>query len=140
MSDETKQKIRQMMREVGELESIADACYNLSRTLNRRMQSGKTFTIVQTNDILEMMGLCDQALEQMCLVLHEQLEEHNINETYRIENKIDAMCERLKEDNLEAVNEHRYDYSLGTMFSDMVSEMEHLGDYVVNVAQARFGQ
>ncbi len=140
LSDDTKQKIRQMMREVGELESIADACYNLSRTLNRRMQSGKTFTIVQTNDILEMMGLCDQALEQMCLVLHEQLEEHNINETYRIENKIDAMCERLKEDNLEAVNEHRYDYSLGTMFSDMVSEMEHLGDYVVNVAQARFGQ
>jgi phosphate:Na+ symporter len=140
VSDETKQKIRQMMREVGELESIGDACYNLARTLDRRQQSGKTFAGQQVQNLTAMMNLCDDALEQMCLVMHGHRNEHDIRETFRIENDINQMRTQLKASNIEAINKHQYDYTLGTIYADLIGELEKLGDYVVNVVQARFGK
>ena len=140
LSDETKQKVRQMLREVGELESIGDACYNLARTLNRLQESGKDFTANQRTQLQAMMTLCDDALTQMNTIMTGHRYEHNIRETFRIENDINQMRQRLKSDNIRAVNEHEYDYAIGTLYIDLINECEKLGDYVVNVVQARFGK
>ena len=140
LSDETKQKVRQMLREVGELESIGDACYNLARTLNRLQESGKDFTANQRTQLQAMMTLCDDALTQMNTIMTGHRYEHNIRETFRIENDINQMRQRLKSDNIRAVNEREYDYAIGTLYIDLINECEKLGDYVVNVVQARFGK
>jgi hypothetical protein len=50
-----------MLREVGELESIGDACYNLARTMNRLQETGKDFTANQRTQLQAMMTLCDDA-------------------------------------------------------------------------------
>ena len=139
LSDETKQKIRQMMREVGELESIGDACYNLARTIKRKQESGKRLTTHLQQQLDDMMTLCDNALTQMNIIMKGHRNEHDIRDTYRIENDINQMRDRLKVGNIRAVNDHEYDYALGTIFADLISECEKLGDYVVNVVQARFG-
>ena len=139
LSDETKQKIRQMMREVGELESIGDACYNLARTIKRKQESGKRLTTHLQLQFDTMMTLCDDALTQMNIIMKGHRNEHDIRDTYRIENDINQMRDRLKVGNIRAVNDHEYDYALGTIFADLISECEKLGDYVVNVVQARFG-
>ena len=140
LSDGTKQKIRQMMREVGELESIGDACYNLARTIKRKQESGKRLTTHLQRQFDTMMTLCDDALTQMNIIMKGHRNEHDIRDTYRIENDINQMRDRLKTGNIRAVNDHEYDYALGTIFADLISECEKLGDYVVNVVQARFGQ
>lgn len=140
LSDETKQKIRQMLREVGELESIGDACYNVARTLDRRQQSQQHFTEQQNGQILAMMALCDEALEQMCIVISGLREENDIRPTFRLENEINIMRDQLKAANIQNVNDHLYSYVVSTMFADIVGELEKLGDYIVNVVQARFGK
>ncbi len=140
LSDETKQKVRQMLREVGELESIGDACFNLARTLNRLKESGKDFTTAQRTQLQAMMTLCEDALTQMNTIMTGHRYEHDINETFRIENEINQMRQRLKADNIRAVDEREYDYATGTFYIDFVNECEKLGDYVVNVVQARFGK
>ncbi len=140
LSYDTKSKIRQMLREIGELESIGDSCYRLARTIYRREQQGKTFDENQQQNLLEMMSMCDKALSQMNLVLSEPLEQHHLRETYYYENHINSMRDRLKAENVTAVNERKYDYALGTAYGDLVGELEKLGDYVVNVVEARFGQ
>jgi len=140
LSDDTKMKIRQMMRQISELESIGDACYNLARTMNRSIESRKSFTDTQLNQLHTMMQLCDDALTQMVLVVSGRREEHDIRETFRIENDINQLRQRLKTENIQAVNNRDYDYALGTLFSDLINSCEKLGDYVVNVVQARFGQ
>ena len=139
LSDETKQKIRQMMREVGELESIGDACYKLARTIKRKQESGKRLTTHLQQQLDDMMTLCDYALTQMNIIIKGHRNEHDIRDTSRIENDINQMRDRLKVGNIRAVNDHEYDYALGTIFADLISECEKLGDYVVNVVQARFG-
>lgn len=140
LSTNTKQKIYQMMREIGELESIGDACYNLSRTLNRSRQLGMKLTAEQIIKLNEMMGLCDEALEQMCKMMHSKRIDLDIRETYRIENEIDQMRDRLKLANIDSVNNRQYEYALGSIFSDLIAELEKMGDYIVNVVQARIGK
>ena len=140
LSDETKTKIRQMLREISELESVGDSCYNIARTLRRRMESGKEFTSWQYNNIREMMKLCDDALTQMNAIMTGHRADHDINESFQIETEIDAMRRQLKNENIRNVNEQKYDYAMGTMFSDLITDCEKLGDYVINVVEARFGK
>ena len=140
LSDETKQKIRQMMREISELESIGDACYKLARTLERKQEAGKNFTDHQAARLQAMMTLCNDALQQMNVVMHGHRSEHDIRETFRIENDINQLRLQMKTENVEAVNDHEYDYAAGTLYIDMANELEKLGDYVVNVVEARFGK
>jgi len=140
LSNDTKTKIRQMLKEIGELESIGDSCYRLARTIHRRDQQGKRFNDEQQRSLSEMMSLCDQALSQMNVVLGERLDNLEIKDTYDYENRLNAMRDRLKADNVAAVNERKYDYALGTAYGDLVGELEKLGDYVVNVVEARFGK
>ena len=140
LSDDTKMKIRQMMREVSELESIGDACYNLARMMRRRQQQGYELSSELILKTQSMMALCDKALAQMCNMMHGHPSKHNIHETYQLENNINQMRDRLKSDNIRDVNDRKYSYTVGTLFGDMVGELEKLGDYVVNVVEARVGQ
>jgi len=140
LSDVTKMKVRQMMREISELESIGDASYHLARTLKRRQESGRDFKPELYDKLWTMMLLVDDALTQMNKVMTGHSQEHDICDTYRIENEINQLRQRLKAENIAAVNDHAYDYAMGTMYSDLISECEKLGDYVVNVVQARFGK
>lgn len=140
LSDETKAKIRSMMRQISEIESIGDACYNLSRTLHRKQEQHKVFTEKQTEDLLEMINLTDDSLTRMNQVLTGHREELSITETNRIERHINDLRDRLKAENINSINEHQYDYAVGTMFTDLINECEKLGDYVVNVVEARLGK
>lgn len=140
LSDDSKMKIRQMLREIGELESIGDSCYRLARTIQRREEQHLTFDDEQKGHLDEMMSLCDQALTQMSEILVQPIATRDMRESYYYENQINAMRDKLKAENINAVNEHKYNYAQGTAYSDLVGELEKLGDYVINVVEARFGQ
>ena len=86
------------------------------------------------------MQLCDDALSQMNTVMGNPREENDIRESFRLENSINALARQLKNDNVLAVNNHEYGYVLGTVYADIISHLEKLGDYVVNVVEARFGK
>lgn len=140
LSDETKVKVRQMIREISELESIGDVCYHMARTLNRRQESGPDFTSALYGKLRSIMQLTDKALTQMNLEMSMHEHDNDMRETYRIENEINNMRQQLKDQNFIAVDNREYEYTVGTMFSDIVGDCEKLGDYVVNVVQARLGK
>jgi phosphate:Na+ symporter len=140
LSDDTKAKIRAMLREVSELESIGDSCYNMARTINRKYAAKQDHFIEKQYDHLhQMMGLTDQALTQMNQLLGGRKEAYNINRTFNIENEINNYRNQLKAQNIIDVNNHEYTYAEGTIYIDLVNECEKLGDYVVNVVEARMG-
>jgi phosphate:Na+ symporter len=85
------------------------------------------------------MEVTDKALTQMNIVMNGSLRNCYIGDTYRLEHDINDMRRKLKKDNIRAVDDHEYDYDLGTYYNDFINECEKLGDYVVNVVQARFG-
>ena len=137
LSSESKLQIRAMLREVTEIESIGDSCYNLARTINRKRQTNQDFTEKQYEHIHFMMKLTNDALEQMILVV-EKPEHHSIdvNKSFNIENEINNYRNQLKNQNILDVNNKVYDYQMGVYYMDIIAECEKLGDYVVNVVEA----
>jgi len=141
LSDDTKAKIRAMLREISELESIGDANYNIARTISRKYQGKQDhFSEKQYDHIHQMMELTDEALTQMNRLLNGRKESFDVNRTFNIENEINNYRNQLKSQNINDVNNHEYTYAVGTIYMDIVNECEKLGDYVVNVVEARMGK
>ncbi len=137
LSSESKLQIRAMLREVTEIESIGDSCYNLARTINRKRQTNQDFTEKQYEHIHFMMKLTNDALAQMIVVVEKP--EHqsiDINKSFNIENEINNYRNQLKNQNILDVNNKEYDYQMGVYYMDIIAECEKLGDYVVNVVEA----
>ena len=140
LSDDTKAKIRAMLREISELESIGDACYNMARTISRKYNGKEDHFIEKQYDhIHQMMELTDQALAQMNRLMLGRKESFDINRSFNIEHEINNYRNQLKTQNITDVNNHEYTYAVGTIYMDIINECEKLGDYVVNVVEARLG-
>ena len=139
LSSESKLEIRAMLREVTEIESIGDSCYNLARTINRRRQSNVDFVEKQYERIHNMMALVDQSLQQMIVVISHAEHENrdvDVNKSFNLENEINNYRNQLKNQNILDVNNKEYDYQMGVYYMDIIAECEKLGDYVVNVVEA----
>ena len=136
LGPETKTKIRFMLREVGELESIGDSCFNLARTINQKHTKNEHFTDEQKVHIRYMFELCKKALEHMQKVLDDDQNVIDINESLNIENELNNYRTQLREANVIDINERRYNYQAGVQYMDIICECEKLGDYVINVVEA----
>ncbi len=139
LSDETKATIRAMLREISEIESIGDSCLNIAQTMNRKMQGEEEFTEKQLEHLSQMFELTDDSLTQMNVMLSGRKEKLDISRSFNIENEINNYRNQLKMQNLNDVNNHEYTYTIGTIYMDIVSECEKLGDYVINVVEAHMG-
>ena len=87
----------------------------------------------------QMMELTDQALSQMNSILVNYREQNDVNRSFNIENEINNFRNQLKSQNINDIDDHKYTYAIGTMYMDIINECEKLGDYVVNVVEARMG-
>ncbi len=137
LSDETKRKIRAMLRAVSELESIGDSCLNLSRMIERRHKEKEQFLPVQEEGIAAMFDLLDKAFVNMIKVLEG---EGDPDESWALENDIDDLRNKLRSQNTLDVDAGKYSFALGTIFVDIVRECEKCGDYVINAVEAKMGK
>ena len=137
LSSESKLEIRGMLREVTEIESIGDSCYNLARTLNRKRSGGNDFTEKQYEHIHQMMQLTSDALTHMIAIVEDDNHVVDVNKTFNLENEINNYRAQLKNQNVVDVNNKEYDYQMGVHYMDIIGECEKLADYVVNVVEAR---
>ena len=135
LSPESKTKLQCMLKEISEIESIGDACYNMARVLNRKFRCGEDYTEEQYSRIEGMMKFCDQMLSQMLLVV-ENKPDADPKAVQALEFEINDYRKMLKELNVNDLNAQRYSYQMGVHYMDMINDCEKLGDYVVNVVEA----
>ncbi len=140
LSDETKGEIRSMLRQIGELESVGDSFFNLARILKRKRDNKVEFDEDQLKGGTEMVQLLEEALTQMNLVLSSPRGTVGLGKSAYIEACINECRNRLKKENIDALDKHIYGYDNGTVFTDLISECERTGDYVINVVEARVGE
>ena len=139
LSDDTKDKIRAMLREIGELESIGDSFFNIARILKRKRDNKVEFTAEQINGGQQMVALIEDALVQMNSLLSGRKEDGEIGPSEQIELSINECRNRLKQENIDALDHREYGYNNGTVFMDLIAECEKTGDYIMNVVEARLG-
>ncbi|MBR5237948.1 MAG: Na/Pi cotransporter family protein [Paludibacteraceae bacterium] len=137
LSDESKHQVQMKLRVISEIESVADSCYNLARTLQRRFQQPEKFPEDINGNIELMFNLIESGLQNMCNVLcEEHIDQSYVNSAQNIENEINNYRNQLKLQNVIAVNEGYYNYPVATTYMDTIVECEKMGDYIVNVVEA----
>ena len=137
LSDESKHQIQMNLRVVSEIESVADSCYNLARTIQRRNQGKVSFTEDVNANIELMFNLVESATVQMSHILEATtLQISDINKTQNLENEINNFRNQLKTQNILDVNDAKYPYASSVIYMDMIVECEKMGDYIVNVVEA----
>ena len=140
LSDDTKDKIRIMLRQIGELESIGDACYKIARSVNHLHQNRENFTPEQHTKLHDMLRLVNEALVQMIVVVSGRRKDLSLSDSLSIESDINELRNQLKGETVMGVNSHQYSYTLGTLYNDIVADCEKIGDYVMNIVEARLGK
>ena len=140
LSDDTKNKIRIMRRQIGELESVGDACFKTALTIQRLRKSHEDFTPQQYTRLHEMLRLVNEALTQMMVVVSGRRNDLTLDNSLEIERDINALRDELRADIIRDVNAHQYSYAVGTFFGDVIANCEKLGDYVMNIVEARLGK
>ena len=140
LSDDTKEKTRVMLRQIGELESIGDACYKIARTVNHLRDHKEDFTAEQYVRLHDMFRYVNEAIAQMIVVVSGRRKDISIEDSRAIENDINELRNQLKTTTVMGVNSHQYSYALGTLFNDIVADCEKIGDYAMNIVEARLGK
>ena len=140
LSDDTKDKTRVMLRQIGELESIGDACYKMARTVVHLRENKEDFTSEQYTRLHEMLRLVNEAVTQMIVVVSGRRKDLSLTDSLSIEKDINQLRDQLRAETVVGVNLHQYSYALGTIFNDIVADCEKIGDYVMNIVEARLGK
>ncbi len=136
LSTENSQRVRAMFKIVSEIESVADSVLNVAKAIYRRNEQNISFPEELSNKLQHMFSLVDESIVIMCSNLNMEYTQVNAKKAYEIEQAVNDYRTILKQEHLLAVEEKRYDYSLGIIYSDMFSECEKIGDYTINVTQA----
>ena len=140
LSDETKDKTRVILRQIGELESIGDACYKMARTISHLRENKEDLTAEQYTRLRDMFRLVNEAVVQMIVVVSGRRKDLSLADSLSIENDINELRNQIKSETVVGVNSHQYTYTLGTLYNDIVADCEKIGDYVMNIVEARLGK
>lgn len=135
LSYEGKLRISSMLSIVSEIESIADSCNNLARTMVRQHQAKIEFNKIVSDNIDTMFKYVAEALENMIVLLHdiENADEKHIMISYNKEREINNFRNAIRSENVDNINNKVYPYEEGIYYMDIICESERLCDYVVNV-------
>lgn len=139
LSDDAKRQVQRMLREVDDLESIGDCCFNIARTLSRKRKNCKEhFNAQQLENIQAMEKKVAESLQLMVDTLHQpEGEGHDIARSYALEDEINKFRTFLRNENIQHISAGAYDYNLGAFYIDVINGLEKLADYVLNVVQSK---
>ena len=137
LSPEGKMRIAGMLRIISEIESIADGCFNVAKTLTRKNRNHVDFDEPVLKEIDTMYAMVEDAMVNTLEILREMEtpEGSKIVAAYNKEREINNLRNSLRDGNIFNINNKEYDYQEGIFFMDLISEAEKLGDYMLNVVE-----
>ncbi len=135
LSYEAKMQVATMLRWVSEIESIADSCYNVGRTLVRKEEIGAHFGDENYKNIDTILKYVSEAMSNMIVILSdvENVGSDDLMRSYNKEREINNYRNQLRTENIENINQKKYPYQAGIFYMDIVGEVEKMGDYITNV-------
>ena len=137
LSDHSKHELHAMLRIVSELESVGDACYNMSRTIRHKHEEKQVYNDYMNQSVDTMFTLADKSLNKMVKVMAmNYLSQDEYDQALNIEHEINNYRSELKTQNSQNVGDKVYEYKVSVTYMDLVNECEKLGDYVINVDEA----
>ena len=137
ISEETSMRIKAMYKIIGEMESLGDSGEAISRILSRKNIHKKIFDHESLKHLDRMVSLVDDAYEAMITNLHasHRGDLAEISNAYNAEDRINNMRNNLRDSEVEEIESTRKNYQTSVYYMDVVSELEKMGDFIINISQ-----
>lgn len=137
LSQEGTNKLQAMYKIISELESMGDSGFNVGRILQRKNLHSQKFDETTVRKLNHMLDLVDVAIDCMIDNLKEGFHHViNISNAQDAEHDINEYRDNLKEEHLRNIESEESGYLRGVYYMDLVSECEHVGDFIINVSEA----
>ena len=135
LSYDAKMRISTMLSIVSEIESIADSCNNIAKSLVRKEEAHAHFDEYNYSHIDTMFKYVSEAMSNMLTVLVDvdNVTPDDLLRNYNKEREINNFRNLCRTENIEMINQKKYPYSAGIFYMDIICEAEKLGDFIVNV-------
>ena len=140
ISQKTSMQIKAMYKIIGELESLGDSGEAISRILSRRNIHNKTFDQEVLTRLGRLVDEVDAAYEVMINNLKAAFEGNlpDIMNAYEAEDRINTLRNNLRDEEIDDVENSRKNWQTSVYYMDIVSELEKMGDFMINVSQALY--
>jgi phosphate:Na+ symporter len=135
LSEDGSRLINAITISVNNLESMADVCYKLARTIEKKNEMKAWFTQDQRNNLEDISALVNNSLVIMQLHLSTN-KPLNSEEAEKNEAAINIMRIRLVEQNMKDLQENKYPVISGNYYQQMIVYYEKLADHAINVVEA----
>ena len=138
VSEHTSKEIKAMYKIIGELESLGDSGESISRILTRKNAHSKSFDETAIANLNAMVDMVDGAYDVMITNLTASFEGKlgGIGNAYEAEDRINDLRNTLRDAAIEEIEDNRKNYQTSVYYMDVVSELEKMGDFMINVSQA----
>ncbi len=137
ISERTRAQSKALFKIIGEMESLGDSGEAVSRILSRRNEHGKRFTDKNVAKIDSMLQLLDNAYAIMIANLEQGFDgKADVQLAIEAEVELNDMRNHLREEEVHNIEEGNESYSSSVYYIDLISEIERMGDYIINISQA----
>ena len=138
ISEKTSKEIKAMYKVIGELESLGDSGETISRILSRRNIHKKEFDADSIKKLNQMTDLVEKAydvmIENLNLAFNGKL--GDIANAYAAEDHINTLRNNLRDAAIEDIDSNNKTYQSSVYFMDIISELERMGDFMINISQS----
>ncbi len=137
LSIKSARRVRTLLKISDNIESLADASFNLAKALGRKYKKKIWFTPEQRENVYKMFALVDASFNKTMMLLNDFTHDvDDISELEDLEHQINNLRNQLKKENSISLKEEKYTYASSVIYIDMVTICETLGDHLINIAQA----
>lgn len=137
-SQHTQTLTNTLLRIISELESLGDSGECISRILNRLKDFG-TLSIERKQGIYMMLEGLQDAYDTVISCLENYDNPHltdYADQALKNEIAINSLRNRLRDEEYSRIESGQTDYAVSTLYLDIIAEIERMGDYIINIAQA----
>lgn len=137
LSPRASARVRSIFQMADELESLADACYKVTRSAARRHEANVVFIAMQQTNIDHMLKLTHESMDLMIQLLQKNdLTSADMSRAYNQEDLVNSIRNQYRDQNIGNVQAGYYTYQSGVVYMEIVSGCEKICDYIINVIEA----
>jgi len=133
ISETSSNKIKKILSITHDLEDIGDIYYQMSRDIERKKNLKLWFTPEQRNELVSLYEIIDDAFAEMITNLNNETGKINLEVARQIEKRINKKRNYMRSEQLSAVQSGESNIKSGTIFNNLLSSAEKIGDYIYNV-------
>jgi len=137
----TSLRLRSVLNVCNDLERIGDIYYQISKTLEQKIENKTYFTPEQRTNLTEMCDKVDEAFVVMVENLNNpHYDQVSKDKAMDLEYDINKMRDRLRKENLIKIGKEGYNVQSAMIYNNIYSSLEKVGDHIINVTEAVVGE